>query len=677
MTHQPSTARFVRVLAPEFVPALLILLVIFLAAIDSGLAEDWVLPPGQLARGWVGACMWAGFLLGLVQGGWERFTTTADYVRHRGMGLRRMDLLTTGLSCATLALAAAVGVGIRLGWNAWSDPNAGAADWSRIGWLVGLGLTGLQGFAIAMWSIRLRAGAGLRFALGVAGVFALFQVAAFTSPADLGWALFLSVQLVITIPLLVLAERSWLQGTDTDLPLPRGDALVQSPVACAVGALGACLLAWSIQGGLHARWVEHAVGIVRTSDREWILGGDDTGTGVGATGGGELARVDAQGSWLTPDGRPSERRVTLEGSTFFSPVLAHWKASRVPALQHAIELGRYSYQGSIRVGGPWEILSRTADEQSYLDRSTGLVHAVFLASESRARGRREVFDTRGPVVEERAPAPFPAQVEILGPVSVTSSHAQVLLGDRRRGELWAFGMGADGAQLQALALPDGDPGYSGWDLGTNSTRPLVVEGARAAYEWDGEQFHALAGESLAAWERYRAAADLVPQVEIDRPDPVAFRVGIVEPASGVELFQHEYGARGGVQGAREDGMQLLSLLRPPLLLLASHAGLGPDDMPHQATFERAFFLDPLVAHGKRPGLVALAWGLVIVLAAWTAWRLRRWPVSTDRVGMWVLLVLLLGPTAFLVGLGLETRRAWRQVPVSEPLPPARPLIQTA
>jgi hypothetical protein len=158
-----------------------------------------------------------------------------------------------------------------------------------------------------------------------------------------------------------------------------------------------------------------------------------------------------------------------------------------------------------------------------------------------------------------------------------------------------------------------------------------------------------------------------PHLAID--DPIEYRVRVeLDGAEHVVDFAPR--TRAERRAART--MQLVSLLRPPVFLVASHVRALPREEGARLTFVRSGVLDPLYFGGKRRAYLVLALALAAVCGAAAAARLRALGAGPLRVLGWFAIAFGFGVPGFLLSLAFETRRAWRwqraQVFERAPLP---------
>jgi len=145
-----------------------------------------------------------------------------------------------------------------------------------------------------------------------------------------------------------------------------------------------------------------------------------------------------------------------------------------------------------------------------------------------------------------------------------------------------------------------------------------------------------------------------PHLAID--DPIEYRVRVeLDGASHVVHFAPR--TRAERRAART--MQLVSLLRPPLFLAASHVRALPREEWARLTFARSGVLDPLYFGGKRRAYLALALALAAACGAAAAARLRALGAGPLRAVGWFAIAFGFGVSGLLLSLALETRRAWR------------------
>lgn len=149
-------------------------------------------------------------------------------------------------------------------------------------------------------------------------------------------------------------------------------------------------------------------------------------------------------------------------------------------------------------------------------------------------------------------------------------------------------------------------------------------------------------------------------------------------------FQHRYGLY--TLGERLLGSVIFgaTLSRPPPLNVWSfvsqrRAGaIRFEEESIAGTWDpNTVLLDPVLAAGKRPWLLALSVAVSLGLGVLAARRLRRLGGSKGRARFWLALTMLGGPLVYVLYRVTETRRAWRAATILTPKKQEPLLIQSA
>jgi hypothetical protein len=277
----------------------------------------------------------------------------------------------------------------------------------------------------------------------------------------------------------------------------------------------------------------------------------------------------------------------------------------------------------------------------------------------------------------------PTQVKHVGKADGTtfSPRAQTLgywgptalIADPQDGGIWRYQLQGDGAGFTRLALPDDDRFVE--DLSGLLRLPrradlvwvseLVVRGERGVHVAERDAFRPAPPEvraAVAELDRRRSR----PQPQVSVMGPVHFQVTL--PASaGEPAFEHFYAPHTFEEYVVYVPMQGLSLLRAPVLTLASLLAPPTKTLGNPTDNDARILLDPLVMLGSRWAL-ALTLLVAGVLATLTFRRLGRLGVPASRRAFWTALVAASGVLGFIVYRTCENQRAWHALDLTQARP---------
>ena len=240
--------------------------------------------------------------------------------------------------------------------------------------------------------------------------------------------------------------------------------------------------------------------------------------------------------------------------------------------------------------------------------------------------------------------------------------------------IWRLGIERGVHELAALPLPDNDRAIGldakiprAWALAHGARanshgKVMLVVGEHGRYQWNGEGF-----EAYVPSEEFvlRSEADAVRRVEVELADADVFapKVRVLDPATKLVLYEHQY------QVEPSGWMRLAyvcTFLRAPLTTALSFASDGPAQPVAVYVFGDAL----LIGHA-RPWLLAAS---LLVSALVASALIRRRPLGLRW--SWVVLILVSGPMGGLVAVMLEPLRA-RSGVIRKGKTPARLLLQSS
>jgi hypothetical protein len=616
---------------------------IAMTAVTDG-AGVWYRPddkfgPGSMVFFWIAAGV-----LGLCAGLFEDATFTREYLVHRPVSAARL-FWTRQLGCAlVLASWAVVTPALHLATILLFHHNAPLVEPGRY-W----SMLNASSVSVAFYAVPLFATVAVRRAvLSVVVAFALslallmffgLSLYAHTETEHLVWPLLAPISLAVAAPLLLASLRLSREPRDVDQPPSR------ARLGWVLAALGCFALAGS--AFLHILQLDLRRDIMRRYPRMSRL---PDGTSL------LVVQKDYGPPW-----RVDERHERIEGSVGQAePVFLPRDTKLHPREEPFGSRGR-------RVGGV-----------RYERVNCGIAAYCFIGTDGRVHLYGYDQD-EGPApvqhVAKRNGQPFTPHARALG---YWGGFAYIAEPDE--GVVWGFDLQQGGTGFEPVALPGGDRfredltallemRRSGLSF---VTPPTTIRGEHGIYVVEKNGIHPAPPEVLTAVETLDHRRQR-PEPLVELQGPVRFRVTV--PAAGAApAFTHDYAPRNAAEKALDVQMHGLSLLRPPLLMVASllfprtGSGLGnPTDD------DTRILLDPLVMLGARWVLLL---GLIIAaaLAALTFRRLSRLGVPAPRRLLWTAAVLALGPAGYLVCRSCEGARAWQPVPetIQRPL-----LIQTA
>jgi hypothetical protein len=254
--------------------------------------------------------------------------------------------------------------------------------------------------------------------------------------------------------------------------------------------------------------------------------------------------------------------------------------------------------------------------------------------------------------------------------------------DSEDGSLWKLDPDFS-SPLERLELPDGDrivevgvPFYGREFARVGRFQPWLdrcIRGERGYYEWNGSN---LAPIDVSLPQVSSIPSDVAGSVvEIQTvytdPDPLFPTVEERDTRTGTVLFTHRYAPVWFGDSLLAGPLQLVSILRPPLL----------DSIAYfQSTSEIPQFnqvLDPLLANRSRAWIIAASFLLSIGLTRIAMRRARDRGASPIVVGLSAFLVAAFGIAGFLMVWSLESRRSRRREARVEPRGEPIVLIETA
>lgn len=600
----------------------------------------WVIPSvngGAVALAF--GCI-AATVLGLVAALVEDVTRTREYLLHRPVSVERVFWTRHGLGLVIVAAWMVLGPALHLAASHLFSPNAALLDDSRLWMLIGQGLPALMFYALGVWVATLpRTGVGGTLLLAVVGITLWLAVMAgvLVPPAAVS-AIVVVAALALALLLLWAALAAFRGGRDPDRPWTAARLRRAGPIAAVVsilaGSMGATLIEIGATGGLLglypvAREHDGQVMLVRYSswDRKHYQTDEQHRLGAEVkdpfTGGLFDPTDDA---WSLDDGD-----VPLDGFP---------------------NRGRY-FRG---VAYTRAFVSTYTPRQVFLG-SDGFVHLYRLATDD-GQGEDRPYTARlgkGPHNQ-----PFsPKTRRFSGAWDRVAA-----LFDPADGGLWLYDFHGGAPGFHRAELPGGDHFVAtNWFLRlpapalerTAMLAPLYVWGERGRYVLTEQ------GQFVPAQPDANAipAPRRKPHVRFHSPTSFA---ATVTTEDGRTVFTHEY--RPYTLGEKATAALVVApvLARPPLTALPSL--LTPERNAHDLD---RLLLAPAVARGGH-WLVPANLLVAIALAFLTHRRLRRLGITGGRRRFWVAVVLGGGLPGWLCQRLVETRRAWRPLPVPEQAP---------
>jgi hypothetical protein len=593
--------------------------------------------PASLVFLWIGAGT-----LGLCAGLFEEATFTREYLVHRPVSASRL-FWTRQLGCGLVLFTwIVVTPALHLPAMVLFHPNGPLVEPARYWSMLNYGSVGVAFYALTLFAATVVRRAVLSvviaFALSLALVL-FFGISLYSSHAPpLIFQLLAPISCALAAPMLWAALRLSREPRDLDRPssTPR--------LAAVAGALVFFALAGSVF--LHILQLDLRRDITRRYPKMARL---PDGTPL------LLVQKDYQAPW-----RVDERHRRLEGDAGPAETVFEPRASS------PLHPGKRPFGAG---GRPlWGV--------TYERVMCGIPANCFLGSDGRLHVYAYDRDDGPALVQhlgKQTGEPFAPDAQAIG-----SWGRIALVGEPRDGTVWRYDLQRGGAGFEPAPLPNGDAFVE--DLTEVIERPqayvpifannpMVLRGRRGIYVPEKQGFAVAPPEiqrAVQALDRRRQQ----PAVQVELAGPVRFRV-TVPAAGGGTAFSHDYAPFTGAERALDVQMQGLSLLRPPLLVVASL--FFPRQAPalgNPTDDDARILLDPLVMLRARWPLV-LDLLLGAGLAALAFRRLGRLGVPRGRRAFWTALVLTFGPAGFVVYRACEGDRAWQAL---ETAPAPRPLV---
>ena len=313
---------YVRLAAKEFLPYALLfagLVLVTLGFFDF--RETLVLPERSMTSGLMAQWLMYAIALGFAVGCWEESRDTLDYSTHRGLSFDRQVRLCHAPALASLAFIVVVPLALWSAFHALVHPDAGAAQWGRLGDLFLCGTITASAYAAGFWSGALRGAWLVRIAAAVTVGFCLMMISRkLMAPTTEGWAasrpLFVLAQAVATATFLFAGHRALALERDVDRPAPAGRTLLN-------GALFAVALSLSVSDHVrdHQRTRLMSLHAEYPSIVRFLDGAEDGGAdaGIGSTAclplatsraGASISALDIRASdFLSASGRNSSTAI--------------------------------------------------------------------------------------------------------------------------------------------------------------------------------------------------------------------------------------------------------------------------------------------------------------------------------------------------------------------------------
>jgi|GEM_PF-5592863 len=587
----------------------------------------------------------------------DELTRTEEYLRHRPISRRKIFNVKVGACLALVVFWLAAPLAFQMLFPGLWDRNAPIAQWGRFWHYLGAGSIALSVFAAAFCAGSLRVGWIQRIVIGAALEFFLFVgFVQLAISLDERWANSLGVYVALNVALtalfLVVAYGNHAQGRDPDRPMV-GKTGWLTAVTLGVGLIfSATFVIAQIQEEFRMDVIHHYPWIVEDSEGAIRLITVDS---EGQTYAECDAEHSVKGAFHFPEDDPGGRSLT------------QWWTYQ-PGWDEMREMGYHSWFGKFfDFGGRWErIATFEHNKRCYLNSTKGLVH-LYKTKSPRMEGEPAVVDLRkGPKAER-----FSTDVERIW---LEETDHVAVLADLSDGTIWKCDLSEGEERFESAPLPGGDRylGCKTYELAQNRivrngqtyerVKRTYVIGSKGAYVWNGTSFETAPDEiiahSAALGERFFV---------VTRVDPIAPAVEF-RGDGGEILFSHRYGLFTGAQKFRGALVYFMSLLRAPLLQIASFGGVSQKP---RATFLCATLIDPLLNGRNRLWLLGANLLVGVILALCAVKRLAQMGLSKGRRLFWALSILLGGVMVALLCAVLETRRAYRvtRVIAADDVPP--------
>jgi hypothetical protein len=578
----------------------------------------------------------AASLLGLFSGLFEDVARTREYLVHRPVSLGRL-FWTRQLGCALVVLGWIVVVpALHLAGTLAFSEASGLVDAARFWTFVNHGAVGFAFLGIGLFSAALARRPALAIFVAAPLTLGLVIFLALSLYGDTPSALIFHGQGAMGLAMGVLLAAAALslerEGRDLDRPAA-GARLVAAAGTLVVLSLAGAAFLNIVQKDARSDILYRYPKIAQRPDGSRLL----------------VVERDFAGRLVPVD--DSHHRI--EGAVEGVDVLFEPRAFRSPPRNEP-----FAARGKLVRGMRYERVGCSVAAYCYVA-SDGLLHLYRFDSEGPALALHVGKETGGR---------FSPRAQVLGWWSRVA-----LIGDPEDGGVWRYDLDSGGPAFTRVVLPGDDRFVDNLSAAISRSRQamheasfsglVVVRGERGVYTTEPSGF-APASPAIA-----RIVEQLARQsrstVEIEVSGPVTFRATV--PASGQAATSHDYRPRTGRERALYVEMMGLSVLRAPVLALASLAAPRPARLDSPSRDGAWILVDPMIVLGAT-GVLVVQLLIGGALAAVALRRLTRLGASRGRRAFWTALVFLFGPLAFFVYRACENARAWQPLEAAEPVP---------
>lgn len=620
---------------------------------SSGFRHLWVLPTEDFG-GLLGFHWWGhGVLIGFLHMGWDDLMGSREYFIHRGVS--RSTLYRTRLIPGLLAIGILMllPMAVHITYGHLADSDASAMRWSLVPQAIALSTACFSGFCVGAFAAGWNGGLverGLVAAAGISGIRAISAV--LDAPVGDAWSgspvVYATAQVSLGILLLWGGRPGFLEGHERDLPLEPKRALRQSLVASilVLTALGGVARNWqaSIQRG--AAGAYPTVGML-----------DDGSFGLfqyhADQRGGVL--VDEIGAYLTEDGFPTEEPIAVNHRSLFVPWFRWTRSDDTPWESSRQDEDRFD-DAEVPFGAPWAAVDVRSDDRAYFSHTDGGMHVFQFETPQRRKDSLHVFIDKGPNLGRFSPDSL-----LLGDLDKTVERGETLIYDPSDQTFWRW-QRALPLELQALDAPLEAEFSRNFDE-TDEGLALQFEDTWLQYG-DGE-FRPIPEGSEPPKSDFQGAPGAVDEVaeglRIETLGPAEYRLRFVDPETGEARFEHEYTFASVGRRDKAVWMKSLALLRAPVLSTWSFFRDLPNSDPIPRDSDSTRWIDSTFFGGNNLVWLLSAWLLTLCCAVHRGAILQRAGIEGSRTVLEPLLVLLLGPCAYITLDAMEGRFALRSI----------------
>jgi hypothetical protein len=612
----------------------------------TGSAGVWYRPdskfgPGSLVFFWIAAGV-----LGLCAGLFEDVTFAREYLVHRPVSAARL-FWTRQLGCALVLLSwAVITPALHLGATLLFHRNAALVEPGRYWSMLNSSSLGVAFYAVTLFATvavrRAVLAVIIAFALSLALLmFFGLSLYAHTETEVVVWPLLAPISAALAAVLLLASQRLAREPRDVDQPVSParlGWGLVALGGYCLAGSAFLHILQLDLRRDIMRRYPSMS----RLPDGTPVL----------------VVQKDYGPPW-----RVDERHRRADGS------VEHAETGFLPREVRSLYPREEPFGGrGQRVGGV-RYQRFTCNVAAYCFVGTdGRVHLYGYDQDDGPALVRHLAKQTG--------QPFTPRARALG---YWGRYAHIAEPDE--GVVWRVDLQGGGPGFEPVSLPGGDRFREDLthllelrppDGLSFVTPPTTIRGEHGIYVPEKDGFVAAPPEIVSAVQALDRRRQR-PEATVALEGPVRFRVTL-PAAGGAPAFTHDYAPYTPAEKTLSVQMHGLSLMRPPMLMVASllFPRTGPT-LGNPTDDDTRILLDPLVMLGARWVLV-LDLLLGAALAALAFRRLTRLGAPRSRRLFWTAVVFCLGPVGFVVYRVCETKRAWHPVPetVKQPM-----LIQSA